>query len=212
MAVARSVAAALAPATSGQYAGAAHIFIMFCMYIEGDNFALPASDTVLCLYLQWKSLTVDPKKLKTKLFAIRYLHERLGYVWVPPSERFMVHRCIIGLKRLCLTPIRRKLPITLALLIRMRLCPDIDWSTPVMVVVWGAMLIAFFCFLWKDNFTVDKADAFNSRRHLCIGDVFFGESYVTFTFRHSQTNSTRACTERKPSGSLATSSTQCGPW
>jgi hypothetical protein len=41
----------LAHATSGQYAGAAHIFIMFCMYIEGDNFALPASDAVLCLYL-----------------------------------------------------------------------------------------------------------------------------------------------------------------
>jgi hypothetical protein len=79
MAVARSVAAALAPATSGQYAGAAHIFIMFCMYIEGNNFALPASDTVLCLYLQWQSLTVDPKNLKTKLSAsfARYLHERL---------------------------------------------------------------------------------------------------------------------------------------
>jgi hypothetical protein len=64
---------------------------MFCMYIEDGDFALPASDTVLCLYLQWQSPTVDPKNLKTKLSAIRYLHERLGYVWVPPSERFMVH-------------------------------------------------------------------------------------------------------------------------
>jgi hypothetical protein len=158
------------------------------MCIEGGDFALPASDTVLCLYLQCQSLTVDPKNLKTKLSAIRYLHERLGYVWVPPSERFMVHRCIMGLKRLCLTPVRRKLPITPALLIRTRLCPDIDWSTPVMVVVWGAMLIAFFCFLRKDNFTVDKADAFNSRRQLCRGDVVFGQSDVTFTFHHSKTN------------------------
>ena len=32
MAVARSIAAALAPTTNSQYAGAAHIFIMFCMY------------------------------------------------------------------------------------------------------------------------------------------------------------------------------------
>ena len=154
----------------------AYIFLMFCMFIEGDNFTLPVSDVVLCLYLQWQSLTVDPKNLKTKLSAIRYLHERLGYVWIPPSERFMVHRCIMGLKRLCLTPVRRKLPITPALLIRMRLCPDIDWSTPVMIVVWGAMLIAFFCFLRKDNFTVGKADAFNTRRHLCRGDVVFGRS------------------------------------
>jgi hypothetical protein len=166
MAVAKSVAVALAPATNNQYAGAAHVFIMFCMYIEGDKFALPASDTVLCLYLQWQPLTVDPKNLKTKLSAIRYLHERLGYVWIPPPEIFMVHRCIMGLKRLCLTPVKRKLPITPALLMRMRMCPNIDWSTPIMVAVWGAMLIAFFCFLRKDNFTVNKVDAFNSRKHL----------------------------------------------
>jgi hypothetical protein len=196
VAVARSVAAALAPSTRGQYIGAGHIFLMFCMFIEGDNFTMPVSDAVLCLYLQWQSLTVDPKNLKTKLSAIRYLHERLGYAWVPPSERFMVHRCIMGLKRLCLTPVRRKLPITPALLMRMRLCPDIDWSTPIMVVVWGAMLIAFFCFLRKDNFTVDKADAFNTRRHLCRGDVVFGRSDVTFTFRHSKTNQFHARVHR----------------
>ena len=196
MAVARSIAAALAPSTSGQYAGAAHIFIMFCMYVDGDNFTLPATDAMLCLYLQWQSLTVDPKNLKTKLSAIRYLHERLGYVWIPPSERFMVHRCIMGLKRLCLTPVNRKLPITPALLIRMRLCRGIDWSTPTMVVVWGAMLIAFFCFLRKDNFTVDKVDAFNSRRHLCRNDVCFGRADVTFTFRHSKTNQFHARVHR----------------
>jgi hypothetical protein len=149
---------------------------------------MPVSDAVLCVYLQWQSLTVDPKNLKTKLSAIWYLHERLGYVWIPPSERFMIHRCLVGLKRLCLTPVRRKLPITPALLMRMRLCADIDWSTPLIVVVWGAMLIAFFCLLRKDSFTVNKADAFNSRRHLCRGDVVFGRSDVTFTFRHSKTN------------------------
>jgi hypothetical protein len=194
--VARSVAAALAPGTSSQYTGAAHIFLMFCMYIEGEHFAMPVSDAVLCVYLQWQSLTVDPKNLKTKLSAIRYLHERLGYVWIPPSERFMVHRCLMGLKRLCLTPVRRKLPITPALLMRMRLCTDIDWSTPLMDVVWGAMLIAFFCFLRKDNFTVNKADAFNSRRHLCRGDVVFGRSDVTFTFRHSKINQFHARVHR----------------
>jgi hypothetical protein len=75
MAVAKSVAAALAPATNNQYAGSAHTFIMFCMYIENDNFALPAFDIVLCLYLQWQSLTVGPHKISTKLSTSRYLHE-----------------------------------------------------------------------------------------------------------------------------------------
>ena len=71
----------------------------------------------------------------------------------------------MGLKRLCLTPVKRKLPITPALLMRMRMCPNIDWSTPIIVVVLGTMLIAFLCFLRKDNFTVNKVDAFNSHKH-----------------------------------------------
>jgi len=90
--------------------GAAHMFPMFCTYIEGDNFALPASDPLLCLYLQWQSLTVDRKNLKTKLSAIRCLHGNLGYVWTPPLERLMVHRCIMGLERLYLTPVNANSP------------------------------------------------------------------------------------------------------
>jgi hypothetical protein len=65
---------AQAPNTRGQYAGAGDIVIMLGMYIERDNFAMPVSNTVLCLYLQRQSLTVDPENLETKLSAIRYLH------------------------------------------------------------------------------------------------------------------------------------------
>jgi hypothetical protein len=32
-------------------------------------------------------------------------------------------------------PVKRKLPITPALLMRIRMCPNIDWSTPIIVVV-----------------------------------------------------------------------------
>ena len=53
------------------------IFIMLGMYVERDNLAMPVSNTVLCLYLQRQSLTVDPENLETKLSAFRYLHERL---------------------------------------------------------------------------------------------------------------------------------------
>jgi len=89
---------------------------------------MPVSNTVLCLYLQWQSLTAYPGYLETKLSAICYLHERLlGFACVLPSEQFIVHWCIMGCKRLCLTPVRRKLPVTLELHVRMRLCLDIDW-------------------------------------------------------------------------------------
>jgi hypothetical protein len=48
---------------------------MLGMYIKRDNFDMPVSNTLLCLYPQRQSLTVDPENLETKLPAIRYLHE-----------------------------------------------------------------------------------------------------------------------------------------
>ena len=48
-AVAKSVVAALAPSTMAQYAGSERIFLMFCMYVEGGDFALPVTDDLLCI-------------------------------------------------------------------------------------------------------------------------------------------------------------------
>ena len=186
--VARSVAYALADSTKKQYHGAETIFLLFCLFVRGSQPILPVSDGLLCMYLQWRSLTVDPKNLKTGLSAVRYLHERLGHTWVPVVDRFMVHRCLMGLKRLCCTPVQQKLPITPALLARMRRCETIDWTHPLMVVMWAAMLSAFYCFLRKDNFTVDKQNAYNYRRHLARGDIKFDGKSLKFTLRHSKTN------------------------
>jgi hypothetical protein len=57
-----------------------------------------------------------------------------------------------------------------------------------MVVVLAAMLVAFYCFLRKDNFTVEKQNAYNYRRHLTRGEVRFGATSLHFTFHHSKTN------------------------
>ena len=141
--VAHSVASALADSTKGQYRGAEEIFILFCLFMRGSQQFLPVSDELLSLYLQWRSLTVDPKNLNSGLSAVRYLHERLGYSWRSVTERFRVHRCLMGLKRLCCTPVQQKLPITPAILTRMRRCKAIDWAHPWMVVIWAAMLVAF---------------------------------------------------------------------
>ena len=48
---------------------------MLGMYIKRDNAAMPVSNTVLRLYLQRQSLTIDPVNLETRLPAIRYLHD-----------------------------------------------------------------------------------------------------------------------------------------
>ena len=178
----------MALSTSTQYARAEDFFLLFGLYTRGGEIFLPASDELLCEYLAWQALTVDPKNLKGRLSAIRHLHLRMGLQWVPVSERYRVDRCLTGLMRLCPRAAKRKLPITPQLLIRMRQCPLIPWADPRMKVVWAAMLTAFFCFLRKDNFTAAKVDSFNSRKHLTRGDVVVGANCVQYTLRHSKTN------------------------
>lgn len=195
-AVSVAIGGALAVSTSKQYASVESHFVRFALYMGGGVEFMPASDRLLCEFLVWKSRTVDPKNLKTHMSGVRFFHERLGHAWRPVQERFAVHRCLMGLKRLCVRPVRRKLPITPALLLRMRRCVTIDWAHPAMVVVWAAMLVAFFCFLRKDNFTVKKADAFNTRMHLTRGDVRATRGGFEFSFRHSKTNQVGARVHR----------------
>jgi integrase len=85
-------------------------------------------------------------------------------------------------------PRKRKLAMTPELLVRMRRCRKNRWCDPRMKVVWAAMLLAFFTISRKDNFSVDKVDAFNPRKHLTRGDVKVLKSGVHCTFRRSKTN------------------------
>ena len=57
-----------------------------------------------------------------------------------------------------------------------------------MTVVWAVMLLAFFTMSRKDNFSVDKVDAFNARKHLTRGDVKILQSGIHCTFRRSKGN------------------------
>jgi len=51
------------------------------------------------------------------------------------------------------------------------MCKDIGWGDPRMEIVWAVMLSPFFMMSRKDNFSVEKIDAFNARQHLTRGDV-----------------------------------------
>ncbi|KAK3289153.1 hypothetical protein CYMTET_3399 [Cymbomonas tetramitiformis] len=49
----------------------------------------------------------------------------------------------------------------------------VDPNSFIELVVFGAMLTAFFVFLRKDNVLVEKADAWNPRGHLVRSDASF---------------------------------------
>jgi hypothetical protein len=52
----------------------------------------------------------------------------------------------------------------------------------------AVMLLAFFTMSRKDNFSVEKIDAFNARHHLTCGDVKIMRSSVLCSFRRSKSN------------------------
>jgi hypothetical protein len=57
-----------------------------------------------------------------------------------------------------------------------------------MEVLWAVMLLAFFTMSRKDNFSVEKIDAFNARHHLTRGDVKIMRSSVLCSFRRVKSN------------------------
>jgi len=180
--------ASLADRTSLTYNSQCNQFLMFAFWTCGAKPFLPASDTLLCQYLEWQIGSVDPKNLGGYLSAIRNLHLSLGLPWVELRDRHIVRWVIKGMRGLIGTPRKQKLAMTPELLVRMRLCGKIRWCDPRMKVIWAAMLLAFFTMSRKDNFSVDKIDAFNPRKHLTRSDVKVLKSGVHCTFRRSKTN------------------------
>lgn len=179
----------LAVRTVRQYDSATTQFLLFGVWFFGADPFLPADDWTLCRYLVWQSRTVAPENLGKYLSAIRHLHLSLGLPWTDLRQRYKVGWLLKGLKRTAVAVgVRRKLPITPDLLRRMRVCPGLDWKDPRMVVVWAVMLLAFFTMSRKDNFSVDKVDAFNNRMHLTRGDVKVLSVGVHCSFRRSKTN------------------------
>ena len=178
--------ATLAERTNVQYSSSANQFLLFGLWVCGSGDFLPASDDLLCLWLVWQARTVDPRNLSGYLSAVRNWHLSRGLPWVEVRDRYKVGWLLRGLRRVFSSPLKRKLPITPELLVRMRLCDGIAWEDPRMVVVWAAMLVAFFTMSRKDNVSVEKVDAFNARSHLTRADVRLLPGVVRCEFRRSK--------------------------
>ena len=76
-------------------------------------------------------------------------------------------------------------PVTLDMLLAME--EFVDKSSPTEVVLWTAILIAFFCLLRKSNYVVDSEKDFDSRKQLCRRDVSVGQDCLLVDIKWSKT-------------------------
>jgi hypothetical protein len=169
---------------------------------------MPVSNTLL-LVPPAALLTVDPETSKQS--CLHSLLARVNFGFRVGSTVGAIHSPLVhGIETfVSATPVRRKLPITP----NARAHEAMPGHRLVLRWCWSfgeACSSRFFCFLRENNFIVRKADAFNTRWHLCRGDMNFGRSDVTHSTIPRPTNSTSAYTGL--CRSLVTFWIPCAPW
>ena len=178
--------------TQCSYSTGVRSFVSFCIAGRRRNFLnemLPASDDVLAKWVVFMVIDqlVKPSTAKQYTSGVRALHLQLKFEWTPVRERWPVWAALQGCRKRWDTPSKQVMPVGFDELLLMQLMVDPNNFNE--LTVFDAMVTAFFFFFRKDNVSIDKADAWNPRGHLCRCDVSFCDSglVVVIRVRHSKT-------------------------
>eukprot|EP00854_Cymbomonas_tetramitiformis_P034024 gene34024-biopygen4051 len=178
--------------TQCSYSTGVRSFVSFCIAGRRRNFLeemLPASDEVLAKWVVFMVIDqlVKPSTAKQYTSGVRALHLQLKFEWTPVRERWPVWAALQGCRKRWDTPSKQVMPVGFDELLQMQLMVDPNNFND--LTVFDAMVTAFFFFFRKDNVSIDKADAWNPRGHLCRCDVSFCDSglVVVIRVRHSKT-------------------------
>ena len=137
----------LARNTRATYNSGTTAFIKFCIhyrYLSSSGSILPASETTVLLFTTYLSQRVRPSTIKVYLAAVRNLHIQCGFP-SPTDKSVLIPRILRGIKRIYGTDRRPRLPITPNILLLFHRHLNIEWQDH--MVLWTAMLVAFFGFL-----------------------------------------------------------------
>jgi hypothetical protein len=164
---------------------------MFCLYFELP--ILPATDLSLSQFLVFQSKSCTPASLQVYTAGIRSFHLDNNFPWIHVSARPVVHRTMMGLKRLYGQPSTPKMAISIGHLLSMR--GFLNLSDKNDAHFWAACCTAFFGCFRKDNITTEKSGSFNASANLARGDLLPELGYERSLFstwwvrvRHSKTN------------------------
>ena len=138
---------ALSTRATYMYNSASRSFINFAITyhcLAPDGSLLPASEDTLMLYATFLATTLQPQSIKVYLFGIRNLHVEHGFP-NPLTDALQLRRLLRGIKRLKGSHTDTRLPITPSLLRSFR--PLLLLSCYDHLMLWAAMLVAFFGFL-----------------------------------------------------------------
>lgn len=158
-------------------------FTQFC-----DEYGLqgmPADELTVCLYAQYLANDfASPHSVKNYVNGVRVRH-LLGGKSVEPFKSFDLAITFRGISRTKLHSVKQAAPVTVPLLFAMSAL--VDRSNAEDVVVWAAILIAFFGMLRKSNLVPDSAGSFDDKKQLCRNDVSFSKEGIVLDIKWSKT-------------------------
>ena len=160
----------IASSTRRTYSSAQRKFLEFCHWsqsVHPNGSPLPASEWTLMLFASHLSNTIKASSIKVYLAAIRSLHLENGFP-NPLANCLRLERVIRGIKRCQGTSKRERLPVTVAVLSRIR--EILNFQCYDDILLWAACCTGFFGFLRSGEFTTQNAK-FDARVHLTLDDV-----------------------------------------
>ena len=157
-------------------------YMRFCVHF-GRRY-VPADSITIVTYAVFLCRSLKPSSIPSYLNIIRLIHLDAGYP-DPLHDNFALACVKRGIKRVLGCTPKQKLPITPAVLLKMKsvLCFD----DPVDVTFWCACLVAFYAFFRKSTL-VPKAKSADYDKSLRLNDAEFRDnSLVVLHVSHTKT-------------------------
>jgi hypothetical protein len=142
----------VAASTKVEYQAHWRYWLRFCVLFGLVQFCFQPCEKVVVWFAVWLSRSCNPRVVTTYLSGLRY-HLQAAGLLAPAVWASWLHlpRVLKGMKRLCNTPVARKLAITPAMLAGMaRVVP----MSAEGLCLWCAMLLCFYAFLRKSHVCV----------------------------------------------------------
>ncbi|XP_019639177.1 PREDICTED: uncharacterized protein LOC109481127 [Branchiostoma belcheri] len=142
-------------------------FLLFCEYFRLT--AIPTDARTLTRYAQFLSRSLkSPSTVQIYIHGARLL-QRFHGCEPPPSDAFELRLVLSSFRRQSQHVPQRKLPITPAILLRLR--DHLDLNRPLHATLWAAYTVAFFTLLRKSNLVPKTTSAFDPGKHLTRGAI-----------------------------------------
>ncbi len=149
---------AIAPNTRATYSSGTQAFIHFAaayQRLHPGGSPIPASEETLMLFATYLTYRLQPRSIKVYLYAVRNLHIENGLP-NPLANCLQLQRLLRGIKRTYSSGSNHRLPITPAILRSFSSYLNLIYHNHLMI--WAAMLLAFFGFLRSSELVGLRAD------------------------------------------------------